>query len=236
MQAQQLQVVLSADKKKLKPGELAGITAAVTGGKPDYTYTWTGNYAGSGNKVTVTSRNPGKQTLSLEVKDAVGAKGQAAIEIEVEGLKAAINGLKDRVVYGTTLALTASFEAIKDATSSSPPPEEGYGGSPPPGLAEKKHAEAEKAFTDTLRRLEEECARKHPHGGKKATQWYTEANRAAWTAESICQEDARKQAIKARDCVNFPKQEDCGGPGYSVPGVKIAGVPGGLAVRPGHHL
>ena len=176
VQAQQLQVVLSADKTKLKPGELASITAAVTGGKPDYTYTWTGNHAGSGNKVTFTSRNPGKQTLSLEVKDAVGARGQAAIEIEVEGLKAAINGLKDRVVYGTTLALTASFEAIKDATSSAPAPDEGYGGSPPPGLAEKIHAEAEKVYKDTRSRLYEECRKKHPHGGRREHSGNSEAN------------------------------------------------------------
>ncbi len=219
-QVRQLQVTLGADKKKIKPGELAGITAAVTGGKPDYTYTWTGNHAGSGRTVTFTSRNPGKQSLSVEVKDAVGARGQASIEIEVEGLKAAISGLKDRVIYGTSLALTATFESIKDAKSPEPvPPAGGYTRSNP------SQQEAEKVYKDTLGRLFDECARKHPRGGMTRTQWYSEANRAAWTAESACQGDARKQASMAQNCYYFPGSKECGGAGYTVPETaKVTGV------------
>ena len=220
-QPAQLQVSLSAEKKKLKPGELANITAAVTGGKPDYTYVWTGNHAGSGSKVTFTSRNPGRQTLSVEVGDAAGAKGQASIEIEVEGLKAAINGLKDKVVYGTTLALTAVFEDVKASASSAPMPE-GYGDSPPPGHAEKIAAEAERVHKETFARLTAACDKKVPQGITRK-QWNSEAYRAARMEYSACWDDAKKQASKASNCVHFPKSEDCGGPGYSVPGVKVAG-------------
>ena len=216
-----LQVTLNADKKKLKPGELASITAAVTGGKPDYTYNWTGNYAGTGSKVTVTSRNPGKQTLSLVVSDTAGSKGQASIEIEVEGLKAAINGLKDKVVYGTTLVLTASFEAIKDAASSASMPE-GYGERPPPWNEEKIAAEAKRVHKETWDRLTAACDKKVPQG-ITTKQWNSDAYREARMEYRACGDDAMKQASKAMNCVYFPKYEECGGPGYSVPGTKITG-------------
>jgi hypothetical protein len=219
-QTQQLQVTLSADKKRVKPGDPVKIAASVTGGKPDYTYSWTGNYSGSGSSVTFASRNPGKQTLAVAVKDAVGTTGQASVEIEVEGIKAGIQGLKDRVIYGTSLRLTATFEEIKDDKTASPAP-------PPADQARKFPTEDELAtvWKDAFTKAMDACNGKFPHT-VPAKEYYSEKNRAVWTAESACHDDAREQANHAKSCAYFPDDPTCGGAGWTVPesAKKVTGV------------
>ncbi len=198
-QPRELKVTLTADRKKIRAGELSNVTASVTGGKPDYRFAWTGNHAGSGSRVTFTSRNPGKQTLSVEVVDAAGARGQASIELEVEALKVAIRGLKDRVIYGTTAQLSAQFEAPPD-DKAAPPPADSVWKAP-------NEEEAQKVWNDTFSRLAKACER---FLNKRTwTEFFREDNRAQWMKYSECEDDAREQATRAKNCSLWPDSQGC---------------------------
>ena len=122
-----LAVTLSAkpEKTAYKPGEIVNVTANVTGGKPPYTYTWTGDHAGDGQTVTRAATKPGSYALSVEVKDGAGARGVTAITLKYEGVTADIEGLTNQVIYGTSLKLRAKAPVVFGETPAPvalPPP------------------------------------------------------------------------------------------------------------------
>ena len=124
-----LAVTLAAkpEKTAYKPGEIVDVTANVTGGKPPYTYTWTGDHAGDGQTVSSmrAQRKPGSYALSVEVKDGTGARGLASITLKYEGVIADIEGLTNQVIYGTSLKLRAKASVDfgeKPAPVALPPP------------------------------------------------------------------------------------------------------------------
>ncbi len=114
-----LAVTLAAkpEKTAYKPGEIVNVTANVTGGKPPYTYTWTGDHAGDGQTVTRAATKPGSYVLSVEVKDGAGARGVTAITLKYEGVTAGIEGLTNQIIYGTSLKLRAKTSVVPGETS-----------------------------------------------------------------------------------------------------------------------
>ena len=109
-----LAVTLAAkpEKTAYKPGEIVNVTANVTGGKPPYTYTWTGDHAGDGQTVTRAATKPGSYALSVEVKDGAGARGVTSITLKYEGVTAGIEGLTNQIIYGTSLKLRAKTSVV----------------------------------------------------------------------------------------------------------------------------
>ncbi len=109
-----LAVTLAAKPEKTvyKPGEIVNVTANVTGGKPPYTYTWTGDHAGDGQTVTRAATKPGSYALSVEVKDGTGARGVTSITLKYEGVTAGIEGLTNQIIYGTSLKLRAKASVV----------------------------------------------------------------------------------------------------------------------------
>jgi hypothetical protein len=109
-----LVVTLAAkpEKTSYKPGDIVNVTANVTGGKAPYAYTWTGDHAGEGQTVTRAATKPGSYTLSVEVKDGAGARGQTSITLKYEGVTAEIAGLTNQIIYGTSLTLRASAPGL----------------------------------------------------------------------------------------------------------------------------
>lgn len=102
------EVTLAATRNPLHIGETADVTATVKGGKAPYTYTWRGDHAGSGERVTFASRKPGRHRLAVSVRDAQGATAIAEIEIGVHAVTAVLSGLGRRHFYGSTLTLSLS--------------------------------------------------------------------------------------------------------------------------------
>ncbi len=96
-----LSVTLKANKTILKREESTNVTAEVKGGKAPFTYEWKGNYSGKGETVTFMSMKPGEHTLSVEVTDVTGSRGQASIVLKVGGVTGIITGLPKEVIFGT---------------------------------------------------------------------------------------------------------------------------------------
>jgi len=94
-------ITLKATKTNLKREEFTDVTAEVKGGKSPYSFEWKGNYSGKGKTVTFMSAKPGEHTLSVEVTDSAGSKGQASIILKVGGVTGIITGLSKEVVFGT---------------------------------------------------------------------------------------------------------------------------------------
>ena len=77
----------SSKKGKLKKGEIVDVRAIVENaeaedGRP--VYTWSGDHAGTGEKVQFLASTGGKQTLSVSVQGARWSLGSASIEFEVD--------------------------------------------------------------------------------------------------------------------------------------------------------
>lgn len=83
-EAVRLDVVLKADKTRLKPGEAANIRADVKGGKTPYTFNWKGDYKGYGSAVRFYAQKSGQQRLYVDVIDAMGNRGSANIKLDVD--------------------------------------------------------------------------------------------------------------------------------------------------------
>ncbi len=81
---------LSADKTKVNIGDKVNVTASVSGGKPPYTYAWTGEYEGQGDTVTFKAKKPGSYTLKLSVSDSGGQTETGSITLTVAQLKVLI--------------------------------------------------------------------------------------------------------------------------------------------------
>jgi hypothetical protein len=74
---------LTPDKTTLERGESVAISAAVSGGKPPYTYAWQGA-TGQGARVTAKPANIGQHTVRLTVTDSKGKTGSTSLALEVQ--------------------------------------------------------------------------------------------------------------------------------------------------------
>lgn len=109
-------VALEATATQVKPGESVDILANPLYSEGPYTFKWTGeNIATKGagsNKATFVCRKPGDYQVSVEVTDKKGQKGAATIAISVLAIRATLQGLKDSVVYGTSLPISVKVEGL----------------------------------------------------------------------------------------------------------------------------
>ena len=121
--AKPLQVKLTADKTKPKPGEVVNLRAEVGGGIPGYTYSWTGEHGGKGETVQFTSRTPGTHRLSVRVTDSAGESESAAISLQVVSLTATIEGLGNQAVYGSKRSLSVKIDGLGEKMASALKPE-----------------------------------------------------------------------------------------------------------------
>lgn len=104
-----LEVKLNASNKVYRPGQQPlSINAEVIGGKPPYNYQWTGQHAGSGNKVDFVSSKPGTEKLTVVVTSSDNQTATAFLEIKVEKLDVKITGLDGQLIYGTKRRLNIS--------------------------------------------------------------------------------------------------------------------------------
>lgn len=85
-EAVRLDVVLKADKTRLKPGETTNIRADVRGGKTPYTFHWKGDYEGYGPTVRFHAQKSGQQRLYVDVIDTIGNRGSTGINIDVDDI------------------------------------------------------------------------------------------------------------------------------------------------------
>ena len=110
-----LQVAVKATPAEAKFGQIVEVAAEVTGGKAPYEYTWTGDHAGKGAKVTFVSQKAGEHKLSVAVKDADGATGSGEVTIKVVGVAGQISGLPGQVVYGQKVEIRGSVTGVAGA-------------------------------------------------------------------------------------------------------------------------
>jgi len=71
-------------------GETVEIGADVSGGKPPYSYRWSGDHAGKGAKVLFASRKAGDYSLSVVVTDAKGDSATDSVTIKVGAVDVSI--------------------------------------------------------------------------------------------------------------------------------------------------
>ena len=89
-----LQVSLSAfPEAPAFLGQTVEVAAAVSGGKPPYSYTWSGDHGGKGATVLFGSRKEGEHQLSVTVTDARGDIAADEITIQVKALDVTIRTL-----------------------------------------------------------------------------------------------------------------------------------------------
>ncbi len=110
--ALQVSLKKNPEKGNYKPGELVKVSAQVSGGKPPYAVTWTGDHEGKDADVTFASRKGGAHRLSVDVRDSAGAVGKAEITITIGAVRAVIENLPKKPVYGTWLYPRARIEGI----------------------------------------------------------------------------------------------------------------------------
>ncbi|MEO0206687.1 MAG: PKD domain-containing protein, partial [candidate division WOR-3 bacterium] len=113
-----LTVELRTNRITLKPGNIATISAVVSGGKLPYTYKWSENVSGSGTNVQFVSQKKGDYIISVTVFDSEGKKANGQITLKVESIEVTIEGLPKQVVYGTKHTLIAKIPGPDKASSS----------------------------------------------------------------------------------------------------------------------
>ena len=86
-------VLVPSQIERLKVGDVVKVQAVVEKAKPEdspFNYTWTGDFQGSGNAVTLKAAKPGKFTLTVSVDGARYNLGSASVEYEVADFKVKI--------------------------------------------------------------------------------------------------------------------------------------------------
>ncbi len=104
-----LALTLSGPDKPLRVGQTAEVTSVVKGGKAPYAYTWSGDHAGKGARVTLLAQRPGEHGLSLQVSSEDGQSASADLSYRVEGIGAKISGLPATVVYASEHAISVAL-------------------------------------------------------------------------------------------------------------------------------
>jgi hypothetical protein len=107
-----LAVHLTCSDTVLKLGCIYDVKANVTGGKPPYSYAWSGPYIGSGPSVYFKSDKGGNYTIGVEVADANGQKVTANLPLQVGNIEVALTGVPRKpVVLGVPVQLAAQITA-----------------------------------------------------------------------------------------------------------------------------
>lgn len=110
----------------LIPNRTVVVKAKVSGGKPPYSYSWSGTPQGTGEEVVYQFSTAGEKTITVEVTDSLGVKETASIKIKVlEDLKAQIRGLSKEHIYGTEVMIQVEIpKELSEHTKSEPLSEE----------------------------------------------------------------------------------------------------------------
>ncbi|WP_146164741.1 PKD domain-containing protein [Desulfonatronum sp. SC1] len=109
-----LAVELACDPSTLKVGEMATLTATVSGGMPEYNYAWIGA-SGSGESFKWTPEEPGEQEVSVQVTDKKGETISASLKVEVLPLplQAELSVDKAEVKLGDAVSVQAKVSGGK---------------------------------------------------------------------------------------------------------------------------
>lgn len=122
-----LTVTLSAPGDTVPVGKPVSLSASIGGGKPPYSYSWSGA-GGSGARAKLTPLWAGDWSVSVEVRDADGARGEALATVRAAPARVALAGLDGQVFYGSNAVLNAMGQGLKpagppvDAGPNCPPP------------------------------------------------------------------------------------------------------------------
>ena len=109
---EKLSIMLMPDRTSVTSGEKININAVAKGGSPPYSFIWTGKVEGGGPSVTfIPSKND--RTITVEVKDAKGQTAKESITFNVDTVMVPLEGLKDKVVFGTWLDVRVPVESDK---------------------------------------------------------------------------------------------------------------------------
>jgi hypothetical protein len=118
--AGEMKASLSADSPVVTPGMEVQLKTSVQGGTAPYTYEWTGEGSGEGEKALFSAKKPGIYPVAVSVTDKMGKTAKTDILIEVRDIKVLIkaSGLEvGRVAAGGKAGFTATAMAgNKDVT------------------------------------------------------------------------------------------------------------------------
>ena len=96
-----LSVELKGPAGPVNVSKTCDVSAVVKGGASPYEFTWEGDHAGDGERVTFVAGKPGDYPLKVTVKDADGSSATAETTIKVEGETYLVNGVEDQVIYAS---------------------------------------------------------------------------------------------------------------------------------------
>ena len=102
-----LMATLEGPKEAVKFGQPITLTAQAEGGKPPYSYAWSGA-SGNGASARLTAKKAGELTAEVAVNDSAGQTASATIKIKVEAPKVVLAGLPGKPVYGGNARLTVT--------------------------------------------------------------------------------------------------------------------------------
>ena len=109
---EKLGITIIPDRTNVKSGEKININSVVKGGVPPYSFVWSGKVEGGGSCIRfIPSRT--ERTLTVEVKDGKGQSAKETITFNVDTVTVPLEGLKDKVVFGTSLEVRVPVESDK---------------------------------------------------------------------------------------------------------------------------
>ena len=109
---EKLGISIIPDRTNVKSGERINVNAVAMGGTPPYSFVWSGKVEKMGTSVTfIPSRT--ERTLTVEVKDGKGQSAKETITFNVDTVTVPLEGLKDKVVFGTSLEVRVPVESDK---------------------------------------------------------------------------------------------------------------------------
>jgi hypothetical protein len=106
---EKLGILVTPELTNLTSGEKITIEAVATGGTPPYRFTWTGDVQGTGASVGFIASQKNR-TVAVEAKDAKGQTAKGTVTFSVDKIAIPIEGLKDKVPFGTRLDVRVAVE------------------------------------------------------------------------------------------------------------------------------
>lgn len=105
-------VRLEAPRKTVTPGQSMEVRCVVEGATGPFTYTWSGDHEGKGERVRVVGSKPGPASLSVSVANASGSVGGASLDYQVGTLQVQLSKASPagaRVPVGAEMRLKATL-------------------------------------------------------------------------------------------------------------------------------
>ena len=108
--SQPLTLTVKADKPTIRSGESTYVRVEAKGGKPPYTFTWSGAATAQGETVQARGERAGTLTFNVAAKDSgtKTASGNASVVVEPVTLTVNVNASARNVTVGTPMALNVS--------------------------------------------------------------------------------------------------------------------------------